>query len=300
MRIGGLINSSAPIDEVAADVQRLADAGLKSAWGSQVFGHDTLTLLALVGTRVPRIELGTAVVPVQPRHPAMLAGQAATVQAAIGGRLALGVGLSHQVVVEGMWGLGFDRPAAYMREYLSVLVPMLEGQRIDFHGDLLTAVSGSLPQASVPTPVYVAALGPVMLKAAGELAAGTITWMTGTKTIGNHIVPRISKAAAAAGRPAPRVVVGLPVCVTAEVTSARERIDKALAIYPSLPSYRAMLDVEGAESASDISLVGTEEQVATGIERLADAGTTDFTASVIGDAEEQERTWQLLSEIAGR
>lgn len=300
MRIGGLVDSSAPIDEVVADVQRLADAGLASAWASQVFGHDALTLLAVVGTRVPRIELGTAVVPVQPRHPAMLAAQAATVQSAIGGRLALGIGLSHQVVVEGMWGLGFDRPASFLREYLQVLVPMLRGERVDFSGERLRAVSGPLPQATVPTPVYVAALGPVMLRTAGELADGTVTWMTGTKTVASHVVPRITAAAGAAGKPAPRVVVGLPVCVTADSQRARERIDSALAIYPSLPSYRAMLDREGADAASQIALVGTEEEVAQGVNRLAEAGATDLSASVIGDSSERERTWRLLAELATR
>jgi len=300
VRIGGLVDSSAPIDEVVADVQRLADAGLASAWASQVFGHDALTLLAVVGTRVPRIELGTAVVPVQPRHPAMLAAQAATVQSAIGGRLALGIGLSHQVVVEGMWGLGFDRPASFLREYLQVLVPMLRGERVDFSGERLRAVSGPLPQATVPTPVYVAALGPVMLRTAGELADGTVTWMTGTKTVASHVVPRITAAAGAAGKPAPRVVVGLPVCVTADSQRARERIDSALAIYPSLPSYRAMLDREGADAASQIALVGTEEEVAQGVNRLAEAGATDLSASVIGDSSERERTWRLLAELATR
>lgn len=298
MRIGGLIDSSAPIDEVVADVQRLADTGLASAWGSQVFGHDTLTLLALVGSRVPGIELGTAVVPVQPRHPAILAAQAATVQAAVGGRLALGIGLSHQIVVENMWGLSFDRPAAFMREYLSVLVPMLEGARVEFHGDQLTAIAGPLPHVSRPTPVYVAALGPVMLKTAGELASGTVTWMTGPKTIATHVVPKITGAAAAAGRPTPRVVVGLPVCVTADKVGAFKRIDTALAVYPSLPSYRAMLDIEGAASASAIAFVGSEEEVSSQVDRLAEAGATDLTAAVIGDAEERDRTWRLLADLA--
>jgi F420-dependent oxidoreductase-like protein len=298
VRIGGIIDSSAPIDEVVADVRRLADAGLPSAWGSQVFGHDTLTLLALVGSRVEGIELGTAVVPVQPRHPVMLAQQAATVQAALGGRLALGVGLSHQVVVERMWGLGFGKPASYMREYLSVLVPLLNGQPVNFEGEQLHAISGALPQVSDPTPVYVAALGPVMLKLAGELASGTVTWMTGTKTVGAHIVPTITSAAEAAGRPSPRVVVGLPVCVTGDKAKAAARIDEALAIYPTLPSYRAMLDREGADKASDIAFVGTEAEVTDAVGRLAEAGATDLTASVVGDADERERTWALLAQLS--
>jgi F420-dependent oxidoreductase-like protein len=301
VRIGALFNVFQSIDDATAEVQGYADAGFASAWGSQIFGHDTLTLLALVGSRVPGIELGTAVVPVHPRHPAMLAQQATTVQAALGGRLALGIGLSHKIVVEGMWGYHFDRPASYMREYLSVLVPLLRGEPANFHGELITGVSGGpLVHFTQPTPVYVAALGPAMLKMAGELADGTVTWMTGTKTIGSHIAPKITAAASAAGRPDPRIVVGLPVCVTADSTAAKERIDKELSIYPNLPSYRAMLDLEGATTASDLAFVGSAEDVTAAVDRLADAGATDFTASVIGDAGERDRTWSLLAELASR
>lgn len=301
MRIGAVINTEQSIDDVTAEVQRFADLGLSSAWGSQIFAHDTLTLLGLIGSRVPGIELGTAVVPVHPRHPGMLAQQAATVQAAIGGRLALGVGLSHQVVVESMWGYSYAKPATYMREYLSILVPMLKGEAVNFHGELLTGISGGqLSHFTQPTPVYVAALGPVMLKMAGEMADGTVTWMTGTQTIATHIAPRINEAASAAGRPAPRIVVALPVCVTSDPVKARERIDGELAIYPNLPSYRAMLDLEGANTASDLAFVGTAEEVTASIDRLAEAGATDFTAAVIGDDRERDESWALLSTLASR
>jgi 5,10-methylenetetrahydromethanopterin reductase len=298
VRIGGLFDSSAPLEEATAEVRRLAEAGFPSAWAPQIFGHDTLTLLALVGREVGGIELGTAVVPIHPRHPSVLAQQAATVQSALGGRLALGIGLSHQLVVERMWGLDFTRPAGYMREYLSALVPMLAGQAVNVEGEQLRAVSGPIPQATVPTPVYVAALGPVMLKIAGELADGTVTWMTGIKTIGDHIAPKIRAAAEAAGRPSPRVVVGLPICVTADEEKAAARIDEALAIYPNLPSYRAMLDLEGVQSASGVALVGHEEEVTDAVGRLAEAGATDLTASVMGDPEERERTWSLLARLS--
>ncbi len=298
MRIAGLHNVGKSIDDVVDQAQRIRDLGLAGAWGSQIFSHDTLTLLALVGSRVSDIELGTAVVPVHPRHPAMLAQQAATVQQAVGGRLALGIGLSHQVVVEQLWGYSFARPASYMREYLNVLVPLLEGQGSSFHGERFSAVYQPLEHFSAPTPVYVAALGPAMLQMAGELTSGTVTWMSGIKTIGTHIAPRISAAASAAGRPAPRVVVGLPICVTSDPGAARQRIDEALAIYPNLPSYRAMLDIEGVDTASELAFVGTEEEVMAHLDRLADAGATDFTASVIGTAEERDRTWSLLSELA--
>jgi F420-dependent oxidoreductase-like protein len=203
-------------------------------------------------------------------------------------------------VVESTWD-PFDKPASYMREYLNVLGPLLEGQPVDFHGEQLTAISGGpLAHLTQPVPVYVAALGPAMLKMTGELAAGTVTWMAGTKTISSHIVPKITAAAAAAGRPEPRVVVGLRVCVTDKPEAAKERIDKTLAMYPTLPSYRAMLDIEGAETASDVSFVGTGEEVTASVDRLSEAGATDFTVSVMGDQGERDRTWALFSQLAAR
>jgi 5,10-methylenetetrahydromethanopterin reductase len=292
MRIGALIDVEKPLGEVVEQVQAYAEAGLASAWAVQIFGYDALTLLATVGTRVPGIELGTGVVPVYSRHPQVMAQQALTVQAATGGRLVLGVGMSHQV--------SYDRPARYLREYLSALVPMLEGEAVSVRGEVVTAVTYApleIPGVA-PPPVLVAALGPTLLKLAGRMADGTVTWMTGVGTVADHIVPTITEAATAAGRPAPRVAVSLPVSVTADVERAKERIDKAFAIYPTLPSYRAMLDREGADGPSDIAVVGTEEEVVSRLNRLAEVGTTDLVASVLGSAEERQRTVALLASLA--
>jgi len=295
MRIGALIDVGQPLDAVVEQVRRYAAFGFESAWAVQIFGYDALTLLGIVGAQVPGIELGTGVVPVYSRHPQVMAQQALTVQAATGGRLVLGVGLSHQVVVEGLWGLSYDRPARYLREYLSALLPLVRGEAVQAAGEVVTARTYGpleIPDAPAP-PVLAAALGPRMLQLAGTVADGTVTWMTGTGTIADHIVPTITAAAEAAGRPPPRVVVSLPVTVTDSAAEAKERIDRAFAIYPTLPSYRAMLDREGAERPSDIALVGTEDDVARGLRRLADAGATDFVAAIVGH--ERERTEALLA-----
>lgn len=300
MRIGVLFDLGKSVAEITEEVGERRMQGFASVWASQIFGYDALTLLAVVGASVPDIELGTAVVPVYSRLPQVMAQQALTVQAATGGRLALGVGMSHQVVVEGMWGLSFDRPARYLREYLSALVPMLRGEPARVEGEVVTARSAGpleIPDAP-PPPVLVAALGPTMLGLAGRMADGTATWMTGTRTVAEHIVPTIGAAASDAGRPAPRVVVSLPVTVTGDVDAARRRIDEVFAIYPSLPSYRAMLDREGAAGPSDVAMVGDEAAVAAGIQRLADAGATDFAAAVVGNAEERDRTRAVLSDLA--
>ena len=300
LRIGSLIDVGTSWPDTVAQLQRLAGAGFDHAWAVQIFGPDALTLLAAAGAQVPGIGLGTGVVPVYTRHPMMLAQQALTVQWATGNRLLLGIGLSHQVVVEGMWGMSFDRPARYMKEYLAALMPLLRGETVNVTGERITTNAFSpieVPGVSAP-PVLVAALGTVMLTQAGTVADGTITWMTGTQTIESHIAPTIRAAAEAAGRPAPRIAVSLPVCVTADVAAAAERANQDFAIYPNLPSYKAMLDKEGADQPSDIAIKGDEDAVRQPIEKLAAAGATDFVASIVGNREERERTFALLSALA--
>jgi F420-dependent oxidoreductase-like protein len=300
LRIGSIIDVDRPLSDTVAQLQRFADAGLDHAFASQIFGPDALTLLAAAGSQVPGIGLGTGVVPVYPRHPMMLAQQALTVQWATANRLLLGIGLSHQVVVENMWGMSFEKPASYMKEYLASLMPLLRGETVSSTGERVTTNAFApidVAGATAP-PVLVAALGPAMLKLAGTVADGTITWMTGTGTIGSHIAPTIVAAADAAGRPTPRIVVSLPMAVTADVEGAKERINEVFSIYPNLPSYKAMLDKEGAEAAADIGFIGDEEVVAASIARLADAGATDFVASVVGDGEERRRGFALISEMA--
>ncbi|HEX2851254.1 MAG TPA: TIGR03564 family F420-dependent LLM class oxidoreductase [Acidimicrobiales bacterium] len=299
MRFGLSIDTSLPIPAIVDQVRGMRDAGFASAWCSQIFAYDALTLLALVGAQVPDIELVTAVVPTYPRHPIMLAGQALTVQAATGGRLTLGIGLSHQVVIEGMFGYSFDRPARHMREYLAALLPLLRGEQVGFEGATLTArTMGPLGVDAPPPAVLLAALAPAMLKLAGSLTDGTVTWMTGPATIEGHVVPTITAAAEAAGRPAPRVAVGLPVCVTDDPDGARARADRAFAVYGTLPSYRAMLDREGAKGPGAVAITGDEASVREQLARVAAAGATDFGASVFGSAEEQQRTFALLEELA--
>lgn len=302
MRIGTGLAEPGGLDALeglASQLRAAADDGFSSAWMSNIFGLDALTALAVAGREVPGIELGTAVVPSYPRHPAVLAQQALTADLALGGRLTLGVGLSHQIVIQDMYGYSFERPARHMREYLAVLLPLLSGDPASFDGATLRGHIGlSVPRSPRKVPVLLAALAPRMLRLAGELADGTVLWMTGPATVRDYIVPSITAAAAAAGRPSPRVVCMLPVCVTDDPAQARASAGKAMAIYGQLPSYRAMLDREGAAGPGDVAIVGQEDAVAGQIRALADAGVTDFVAAEYARGPDGPRTRALLRTLA--
>ena len=300
MRIGLFLgDSSGPdaITKLEQKIARAADDGFASAWLSNIFGLDALTALAAAGSRVPGIELGTAVVPTYPRHPAVLAQQALTTSTALDGRLALGIGLSHQIVIENMYGYSYDKPVRHMREYLSVLLPLLRGEQVDFEGETLQVRMGLSTPGAGDVPVLVAALAPRMLRLAGEVAAGTVLWMTGPKTIAGHVVPSITEAARDAGRPVPRVVCALPVAVTGDPDAARARAAEVFATYGQLPSYRAMLDREGVDGPADVAIVGDEEEVARQIKALGEIGVTDFAAGTFAQGEDAVRTRDLLRSL---
>jgi F420-dependent oxidoreductase-like protein len=299
MRIGifGGDTANGPIGIIAEAARRAADHGFDSFWLPQIFGVEALTALAVIGADVPRIELGTAVVPTFPRHPVVLAQQALTTQAAVGGRLTLGIGLSHQLVIEGMYGYSFDKPLRHMREYLAVLLPLIHGEPASFTGETLAGNATLDVKGATLLPVLLAALGPKMLELAGAVADGTVTWMTGPATIESHIVPSITAAARRADRPAPRIGVGLPICVTRDEAAARERAARNFQIYGSLPSYRAMLDREGAQGPADVAIVGDEQSVRGQVERLAAVGSTDFVANIFGSSDERTRTYEVLRSL---
>jgi F420-dependent oxidoreductase-like protein len=300
MRIGifgGEVAGVGGIDNVVAAAKEAADQGFSSYWLPQIFGLDALTTIAVIGREVPELELGTAVVPTYPRHPMMLAAQALTAQAATGGRLVLGIGLSHQIVIEGMFGMSFEKPVRHMREYLEILMPLVRGEAVSYKGETLTFNGGVGVQGATPFPVLIAALGPKMLELAGTLADGTITWMTGPATLESHTIPTLTKAAAQAGRPAPRVAVGLPVCVTDDPDGTLERAAKVFSIYDTLPSYKAMLDREGAGGPRDVAIVGDESTVRAQIERLDGIGVTDFAAVEFGSRDTHPRTRELLRSL---
>jgi len=292
----GIFGSSRSVSELTEQVQKAADLGYATFWTPQIFNLDALTALAVVSSKVSDIRLGTSVVPTYPRHPMMLAQQALTVNQVSGGRLDLGIGLSHKPVVEGMWGMSFDGPVGHMRDYLTILMALLHEGAISHGGKHLTS-RGGIDVPADPPPVLVAALGPQMLKLVGKTADGTATWMTGPKTIQDHVVPVINDAAERESRPRPQVVAAIPVCIHTDKEVAVEHAKRDFGFYGDLPSYRAMLDREGLENSWDIALTGSFEQVAEGIQEYVDAGATQVVAAVYGPEESREETVSRLAEL---
>ncbi len=289
----GITGSATTVDELIERSRIAAEQGFSTFSIPQTFSLDALTAIAVASAVVPGIDFGTAVVPTYRQHPMMLAQQALTVSQVSDGRLVLGIGLSHQVVVEGMWGLSYEKPLRHMREYLDVLMPILEGEPANAAGEVITG-RGAIDVAAPRPTVVLAALGPKMLELAGRVADGTATWMVGPATLKDHTVPVMAAAAEAADRPAPRVLVSLPVCVTDNVGAARAKAATDFAIYGQLPSYRAMLDREGAGGPEDVAIIGHADEVATRIAGLFDAGATMFTAAEFGDSDELAATRDLL------
>ncbi len=302
MRIGingtGLVQT-ASVDRVIDDAKAVARDGFASYWLAEhpTGGFDALTVLTTVGLAVPELELGTAIVPTYPRHPMVLAGQTATSASAIGGRLTLGIGLSHEVMMAQL-GIGFEKPIRHLREYLSILMPLLREGRVSYQGETLACEAALFQKPSTSIPVVVAALGPQALGVAGRLADGTTLAWVGPKTIREHIAPRIRAAAEAANRAEPRIIATLPVCVTADESSVRARIGETLAMYGQLPSYRSMFEREGVAGPAELAIVGSRDEVADRIATMREAGVTDFAASEFAlNSDDRQATRSLLKSL---
>lgn len=314
MRIGVMIgpekrDSAKKVERMLADIEWAESAGMNTAWIPQIpTDFDALIAVSLLGARTQRIELGTAVVPLQAQHPVALARQALSAQAATGGRLALGVGPSHHWIVRDMLGLPYDKPAAYTRDYLEVLDVALRGaEQVDVENQTFTVHNPLSIDPVAPLPVLVAALGPVMLKVAGERADGTVLWMADERAVAEHVVPRITKAAADAGRPAPRIVAGIPVCLCrpSEVDAARERANRILGEAEISPNYQRLLSYGDARDVGDLCAAGDETAIAARLKRFADAGVTDLSVRLLpigADRDElvasKRRTREMIARLA--
>jgi F420-dependent oxidoreductase-like protein len=315
MRLGVMVGPergryATKVERMLEDARWAEDAGMTTAWVPQIpDDFDALTAAALIGANTSRIEIGTAVVPIQPRHPIALAHQTLSTQAVCEGRLSLGLGVSHHWIIDEMLGLPYERPVATMRAYLDVLDQALAGPGpVDVENDLFR-VHNPLDITDVgPTPVMIAALGPHMLRLAGERTDGTILWLADERAIGGHIAPAINAAAESAGRRPPRVVAGVPVCLCRddEVDVAIERANRVLSEAEVSPNYQALLDRGDATCVGDILAAGSESSIEKRLRSFADAGTTDVSIRVvpIGATREEKldssrRTREYLASLGG-
>lgn len=303
MQIGIFIGGAGPapsVQSIVEQAQRAEATGFSTFGMANIFSHDAMGALTLAGAQTERIELMTAVVPTYPRHPHAMAQQALTVQAAAGGkRFVMGIGLSHKIVIENMFGYSFDRPARHMKEYLDVLLPLLNGDPVKTDGEHYRGqVNLEIPDAETPVSCMLAAMGPAMLRLAGARTDGTILWMTAANVVESYIAPTMNAAADEAGRPHPRIVVGLPVMLSSDVDAARATAAEQFANYERLPSYRSMLDKQGAAHPEDVAILGAEEQIETQLRQLKEAGTTDFVGVVFGSEDERSRSEEFLGSLA--
>ncbi len=306
MTVGVVLSSTSVSHSIDTTVQlarEAREAGLHSAWFAQTFGYDAASLAAIVGREVPGLQVGTSAIPVFGRHPLLVSSQAQTAQAATGGRFHLGLALGTKHLTETGFGIPYERPITLLREFLTALRQLVDTGSADFHGDLLTATTplpAAVPGAEPPPPLLVAAMGPQALRVTGELADGTLPLLAGPRALADHIVPAITAAAAAAGRPAPRIVAFVPGVVTADTEAVRERATESFEFYEQIPSYRRVIELSGAERAADLAVIGDEETVAAEVRRYREAGATEvvFTATGLGGEADRQRTWRLLGELA--
>ncbi|MFF0637414.1 TIGR03564 family F420-dependent LLM class oxidoreductase [Nocardia sp. NPDC004151] len=291
-----------PVDYLLDQARKLAGLGVPAVWLTQRFDYDALAVAALIGRELPDITVGTAVVPIHPRHPNALAMQAQTAQAASAGRFELGLGLSLPEIAA---GYGNTHPRIrYLREYLTALRDLLHTGTVDHTGETLVAKSPTrsmMPTVHSPVPVLLATSGPLTLQVAAELADGALPLLTGPDTLADFTIPTLARHAAAAGRPMPRVIATVGGVVTADVAAARDRAARQMDRYGQMPTYRALLDREKVSDPVELAVIGDERTMADAVASYAQAGADEliFALTAIGSTRDEERTWALLGELSG-
>jgi len=302
MRIG-LTGGGASVDKVVAQAARAEADGFTSLWYASVVTGDPLVAMAIAGRATARIELGTAVLQTYPCHPLLQANRAASAADAMGRPgLTLGIGPSHQPLVEGVYGYAYDHPGRSTEEYVQILTALLAGEDVDHDGADWTAhTHGRAVAPAHPVSVLVSALGPRLLRLAGAVADGTVLWMAPARAIESHVMPIVTAAAAGAGRVAPRVVAGLPVAVHDDEAEARSAAVTYSTAYADMENYRRILELGGVASPADAAIVGDEASVRSQLQSLLDAGATDIWAAPfpVGDDPRASlrRTRELLIEL---
>jgi F420-dependent oxidoreductase-like protein len=289
------------VDSVVSQARRAYDVGVRQVWLSQQFDHDAIALAGLVGAAVPGLGVGTSVVPINPRHPLIVASLAQTAQAAAHGNFSLGLGLGAHEPERLAFGTTWPNTIGRLREHLTVLRSIFDTGAVDFTGNEISASPGWPVRAAggTPVPVYVAAMGPKALRVTGELADGTLPYLAGPRTIAEFIEPTIAKAAADAGRPKPRIIAAVPALVSDDVDAARALAAEQLSFYETIPSYQKVIAREGLDSVADLAAVGPAESVARQLRSYLDSGATDVVLSAVNrtDAAVAEELWAVAASL---
>jgi F420-dependent oxidoreductase-like protein len=287
------------VDDVVSQARRAHELGVGQVWLSQQFDHDAISLAGLVGAAVPGLGVGTFVVPINPRHPLIVASLAQTAQAAAHGNFSLGLGLGAHEPERQAFGSSWSNTIGRLRDHLTVLRSILDTGAVDFSGHEISAHPGWPVRVAggTPVPVYVAAMGPKALQVTGELADGTLPYLAGPRTIAEFIEPTIAKAAADAGRPKPRIIAAVPALVSDEVDAARNFASEQLSFYETIPSYQKVIAREGVGSAAELSAVGPAESVRRKLQSYLDAGATEVVLSPLDRADAAEELWAVAASL---
>ncbi|WP_167097735.1 LLM class F420-dependent oxidoreductase [Mycobacterium sp. DL592] len=304
MPTGIVISPQADADNAVDDVINQARgayaAGVRQVWFAQQFDLDAISLSGVVGAAVPGLGVGTFVVPINPRHPLVVASLAQTAQAASHGNFTLGLGLGAHEPERVAFGQKWPGTVERLREHLTVLRSIFDTGTVDFHGSQITASPGWPPRVAggTPVPIYVAAMGPKSLAVTGELADGTLPYLAGPRTISEFIVPTISAAAAAAGRPEPRVIAAVPVLVTDDVPAGRRAAEEVLSFYTAIPSYQKVIAREGVSSVAELAAIGPAEAVLEQLRSYRSAGVSDLVLTQLrGIPAPPDALWELAAAL---
>jgi F420-dependent oxidoreductase-like protein len=305
MPTGVVINPSPTaanaVDDVISQSRRAFEIGVRHVWFSQQVSHDAISVAGLVGAAVPGLGVGTFVVPINPRHPLIVATLAQTAQAAAHGNFSLGLGLGAKAIEAQMFGTTWSNPVGRLREHLQMLRSIFDTGTLDFHGTELAATVKDWPVSlagGTPIPIYVAAMGPKALRVTGELADGTLPYLAGPRTLEEFIVPTITEAAAAAGRPAPRILAAVPVVASDDVDAARTLASEELTFYETIPSYATVIAREKADGAVDLAAIGPADAVRNQLQRYLDAGATDLVLSPLrSNPADPEGLWEIAASL---
>jgi F420-dependent oxidoreductase-like protein len=295
--------TAANIVEATVEQARAAhEAGVRQVWLGQQLDYDATVLAAVIGSAVPGLAVGTSVLPINPRHPLLVAAAAQTAQSATRGGFSLGLGLGVAMLEQMTFGIDAANTIIRLREFLTVLRALNDDRTVDFRGSQYTAVDTPfMPVAlagTAPFPVYVAAMGPKALQATGELADGTLTALAGPRTIEEFIVPTISSAAADAGRPTPRVIPMLSVAVTGDTEAARAAATESMAMYDMVPAYQKVMAREGVSKAAELAVIGTAPDVARQLKSYLDAGATELALIPLqSGADDIRRVWEIVASL---